>query len=264
MCEPPGYDRRVTVDDQRGQASPIVQYWHSEDVPDEIAELLASFPERNPSLRHLVFHEHTAEAFIAAHLSSREVAAFRDCAVPAMQADYFRYCAILALGGLYSDADFRCVTDLRPLIPAAGDGQLFRGREGNVINGVFAFGSPAHAFLELALEIATANIERRLYDRVYYTTGAPIFMSLIALHENGSFDGLISRTAGSPYAKLARSCCEVIDDYDRVGRALKGIEVAGVGEYQAFVRLPEGSLRYKKSSAHWPNRRGEIFRTSLD
>jgi mannosyltransferase OCH1-like enzyme len=63
-----------------------------------------------------------------------------------MQADYLRYAAVLALGGFYADVDFRRLADLKPLIPSSGHGRLFRGPKGNVINGLFAFGSPGHPF----------------------------------------------------------------------------------------------------------------------
>ncbi|HSN78450.1 MAG TPA: DNA topoisomerase, partial [Anaerolineae bacterium] len=36
------------------------------------------------------------------------------CAIPAMQADYFRYCAALADGGVWADVDLRCQRALRP------------------------------------------------------------------------------------------------------------------------------------------------------
>src|SRR5690348_1645791 len=91
-----------------GRVLPIIQYWHSEQVPEQIAELTATFRDLNPALPHLVFSEAKAEEFIAEHFEAREVAAFRSCAVPAMQADYFRYCAALALGGIYSDVSFYC------------------------------------------------------------------------------------------------------------------------------------------------------------
>lgn len=207
-----------------------------------------------------MFNTASADAFIADQFTSREVASFRACVVPAMQADYFRYCVILALGGLYSDVDFKCTASIRPLVPVDGKGQLFRGPKGNVINSIFAFGSPGHPFLELALEIATANIECRLCDHVYYTTGPPIFMSLVNLHRLGSFDALIKQIPhGSPQREWARSYCEVVDDYSRVSRALQGIEVSQPLAYQPVIQPPTEPLRYRQSPLHWMNFKGSIF-----
>lgn len=238
------------------QGPPIIQYWHSESVPDYIADLLQSFDDLNPDLGHLVFSAPEAEEFIAERFTVREVAAFRACAVPAMQADYFRYCAVLALGGIYADADFRCLAGLRPLLPPSGGGCLFRSRRGNIMNGAFAFGSGGHRFLELALEIATANIERRLCDSVNFVTGPPIFITLAALGVCGSFDKLIARSAGTPLGKFAGPYCEAIGNYDRVAAAIEGVTVAM--SMDAFFRH-EIELPYKRSNTYWANAKGKIF-----
>jgi Glycosyltransferase sugar-binding region containing DXD motif len=250
-------ERSANTDPGRAapHALPIVQYWHAEQPPDYIADLLQTFSDLNPDRRHRVFSAAEAEELIAERFTARELSAFRACAAPAMQADYFRYCAVLALGGIYSDADFRCVAALAPLIPAAGRGRLFRGPKGNVINGLFAFGSPGHPFLELALEVATANIERRLSDHVYFLTGPPIFMALTGLRRCGSFDALIAQTAGSKFERFVKAYCETIGDYGRVSHALEGIRVGATGEHDAFVAPPGIDLPYKSSDAHWTRAR---------
>jgi mannosyltransferase OCH1-like enzyme len=147
------------MQDQDSARLPLIQYWHSDAMPDRIAGLIESFRRLNPDLRHLVFNERSAAAFIGEHYDSRQLRAFRSCAVPAMQADYLRCCAALALGGVYCDAYWQCIARMQPLIPPPGNGRLFQAEKGNIISGIFAFGAPGHAFLELVLEIA--NCEHR-------------------------------------------------------------------------------------------------------
>ena len=239
---------------------PIVQYWHSEPIPDYISDLLATFGEQNPDLLHLVFSERSDTEFIAERFSKRELRAFRACAVPAMQADYFRYCAVLTLGGIFGDADARCIGRIRPLIPAVGSGQLFRRPGGPVINALFGFGSPRHRFLKLVLEIVTANIEQRLCNRVYYTTGPPIFETLHLLHRLGSFDAVIEQNKGRVSEEFVRFYCEVIGEHSRVGNAMEGIEVSPLQKQDAYIRGPGMPLPYKKTDTHWTNLEQEIFR----
>jgi mannosyltransferase OCH1-like enzyme len=240
---------------------PIIQYWHSAEPPDYILELTGTFRGLNPALRHLVFCEAEAEKLIGEHFTAREVSAFRSCAVPAMQADYFRYCAVLALGGLYADADCRCVADVRPFIPDAGGGLLFRGDKGHVINGVFSFGSPGHAFLELALEIATLNIEHRLHRSVFATTGPMIFLGLTHLHQQGSLRTLSRQAADPRDGQAARVYQGVIESYARLDRAFDGVEIAAAGTHRAIVHPAGRELPYKQTSAHWQMVEGSIFRT---
>jgi Glycosyltransferase sugar-binding region containing DXD motif len=241
-------------------ALPVVQYWHCERVPELVVESMATFEACNPGRRHVVFHETSAERFIAEHFTDREVAAFRACAVPAMQADYFRYCAIHALGGLYSDVGWRCVSDLQPLLPTPSRGKLFLAPAGNIINGVFAFGSPGHLLLELTLEVATANIERRISDRVYFTTGVPILIFLLELPRFGSFDAMIARSAGTRLQPLVRAYCEVIGDFARVEPALEGVERVEPDRYRPFIRPAERLAASARGTVHWSEVEGGIFR----
>lgn len=115
---------------------PIIQYWDSGSPPEEVAELIETFREHNPDTPHLVFSESEAERFIAEHFGPREVEAFRACALPAMQADYLRYCAVFALGGIYADADCECHRALQPLVDRSEGGHLFLNHATRIIQQV--------------------------------------------------------------------------------------------------------------------------------
>jgi hypothetical protein len=237
----------------------VIQYWDAEELPGYIAAEVATFADMNPAFQHLVFSEGAAEEFIAEHLGERELGAFRACGVPAMQSDYFRLCAGLVLGGVYADVDFHCTSPLTPIIPDPGKIRLFRATGGNVFSGFFAFRSPGHPFLQLALEIATVNIERRFPDSVYHVAGPPIFFVLVALHRTGSLDKIISGVRSPHFRAILRSYWDVIGDYDRVTAALKGVEIQPPGAHLDFVR-PSVDLAYKGTEAHWLNFKGDIFR----
>lgn len=239
---------------------PIVQYWHSEDVPHYMGDLFQTFGDLNPDRPHLVFDRRSAASFISQHLGPRRLRAFQACAIPAMQADYFRYCAILVLGGAYCDADTRCVASLSSMIPTGRRGRVFLRRDGvAVLNAYFAFGSPGHPLLELALDVATRNIERRVDDSIYAVTGPLIFTNLYRLHRLGSFDALIDFMADRRYAGPARTLCESIDDYDRVSQAFEGVTVSPDSE-NTWICGPGRPLPYKQTGTHWTKFEGGIYR----
>jgi hypothetical protein len=252
----------------------IIRYWHSEDVPEEIAALLAGFDEQNPDLHQLVFHEASAERLIAAHFGAREVAAFRACAVPAMQADYFRCCAVHSLGGVYADADLRCVGALSTLVDDLDGGQLvgWRRMPGRFAdlgmsdeaifgptdrvgpyrwleNGFFAFPSPGHPFLELAVEMMTAHIESRATENLFAATGPGVFTSLYLLRELGSFDAFVQYASHGVLAPVAQLSCDAIDDYGRIERAFKGVRLSLAKSTFRWVR--HAMPAYKDTEAHW-------------
>lgn len=258
----------------------ISQYWNTEVVPDYVTELLASFREANPAFNHRVFSESEAEQFIEKSFGPREAAAFGACAVPSMQSDYFRYCSVLALGGVYADADYRCVRPLRPLIEDSTGGEIFlgptefalKGREAKrVWSGFFAFREPGHPFLRLALEISTANIEARIAERiwpvgekaieaVWLTVGPGVPTLMRFIHEWGSFDAFIDTIAGSDAEPFGKLYCEVIGDYDRIVEAFDGVTVSPYESMTSWVVEPEHSLPYKQTDVHWHNVKTAIFR----
>jgi hypothetical protein len=231
---------------------PIIQYWHSEDVPDQVTEALETFRDRNPGLQHLVFSRTQALELISGYFTPREVAAFRSCAVPAMQADYFRYCAVLALGGVYADVSFRCLRSLRTLIDAADRGVLFRqSRRQIVINGLFLFTAPGSPLLRLALEIATVNIERRAAEKVSLVTGPWVFTGLAALHQLGSLDAAREHTAGQVDTPLVDSLLQAVGDYERVAEAFEGIRISPLSTAGNWIGNSAPPLQYKQSETRW-------------
>ncbi len=234
---------------------PIIQYWHSEDVPEEVERTVASFRRLNPTLPHLLFHERSAEKFIADRFSQREAAAFRACAVPAMQADYLRYCALLALGGFWIDVDFACVRPLSTLAEPRDSGVMFRPKEIDVpANNCFlAFTTPGHPLPRLLLDVSTANVERRNTESVAFITGPWVLMILGLVFRSGSFDAVQQELTDERLARLAYEVQGIVGDADRVVEAFDGVKIISGKRLDEWIRNVGQCLAYKESDDHWVN-----------
>lgn len=230
---------------------PIIQYWHDKSVPSEIKEQIATFRDNNPNLCHFLFNEAEATRLITERFTGREVAAFRACAVPAMQADYFRYCAVLALGGFYADADLRCLKSLHGLIRTGDQGYLFNGEYGQVLNSFFVFAAPSHPLLRLVLDVATANIERRTAEKIWWVTGPWIFSCLSALHSQG-FNATRRRAASTEMERPLEQVLEIIDE-PRLTSAFEGVRVVPYETMKEWLGGASSPLPHKKSDIHWLN-----------
>jgi hypothetical protein len=259
--------------------SAIIQYWHSEEIPEDVATLIETFREHNPDMRHLLFNEASATELIAENFTPREEAAFQACAIPSVQSDFLRYSAVLTLGGIYVDADTRCIAPISPLLQAAEAGTLFgwpelppafrtplyewRERVGPfraVPCNLFGFRSPGHPLLELALEITTANIENQISENAALATGPGIFTSLYLLRELGSIDAFTDYVRGGALEPLAPLLCEVVGDYARIDRAFADVRVAPMSEAGEWVGPPGIPLAYKHTDTHWINTKSSIYR----
>ena len=255
--------------DEKGEPNadrpPVIQYWHSERIPAYIAERLATFRERNPGSPHLIFNERTAAELIAERFGERHVRAFRACAVPAMQADYLRYCAVHAFGGVYVDADMTCVNSLQTIFDR--DGFLLEYPGGPMLNGLFAFAEPEHPFMAMSVEVATGNIERRASESVALATGPMIFTALVRLHRFGSLEDVLASVetgwrnrVTEGWSDFSASIEKAVAEHGPLDRALAGVRIAEHDEGLEWLRNPEFELPYKSTDSYWANWTGTIFR----
>jgi Glycosyltransferase sugar-binding region containing DXD motif len=257
----------------------ITQYWDSEEIPVDVAEMLASFRERNPELEHVVFSRASAERFIGERFGAREAAAFGKCVVPSVQSDYLRYCAVLALGGAYADVDMRCAGPLGSLLDDEAGGTLFgweelppmfqrpayewRERVGAfraIPCGFYAFRSPGHPLLALTLEIATAKVESRLQENAAMAIGPGIFTALYFMRELGSLEAYAEYVRGGAFEPSARLLVETIGDYARVEKAFADVRIPSMAEAGRWVQGPGRALAYKSGPRHWLNSELPLFR----
>ena len=161
-----------------------MQFWHDlGQLPSDVEECVRSWAVWEASgFEHRLFDERTAGAFISRSFSARHKRAFERCYHPAMQADYFRLCYVLAEGGFYVDADDVCIgTDiawlaedgrlkLQPLCYDIATGGMvkpvvFLRADAYDPNWIFYFNnnpliaSPGHPVIEHALSQATRLLE---------------------------------------------------------------------------------------------------------
>lgn len=263
---------------------PIFQYWHSREIPGYISELMQSFSRHNPEFSHRVFDQSAADRLIAAHFGARELACFRACAVRAMQADYFRYCALLSYGGIYADADSRCVGSLRGMFQAAGSAQIFRTGKSFVLDGVevevvtnhlLVFTQPRHPLLELVLSIATSQIERRVGDEpadgqaglvpgkaIWHVTSPGVWTALCQARRMESLDRFFALLANAGLEPLARTICETVGDEERLARAFEGVRITSFDDCEVEHQPGDVSLPYRETDAHWARFTSSIYNSA--
>ena len=119
----------------------------------------------------------TADAFIAFHFDGATRAAFRKCGVPAMQADFFRYCALFVSGGIYVDADTENGGGL-PQFIAKCERAMLMNRQAKVANDFLYFRNAHDPLLKVIISQAVENIEKRVSNNVWLVTGPGIMTQL--------------------------------------------------------------------------------------
>lgn len=249
----------------------LFQYWDSPDPPEEVASWIDGFRGRNPELEHRLFDEAAAADFIGAHFGSRELAAFRALAMPAMQSDYFRLCALYRCGGVYVDADFESREPLAGLLSQAPHGLVLVWFN-EMINGLILIRQPADPFIGACLKLATGNIEQRRFrdasrqgrfHAVRLTAGIGLMNALWALIDETSPDPSLADTPEHLRRKwdapellpFARDAIEVTPDLTASFRSLTRLHMLETARW-----LGTPTPAYKDTGRHWLKWEGAVYR----
>ena len=148
----------------------IFQFWDSEDVPQNIKAYCATWQAMNPGYGYRLFNRRSAADYLGRHASVRVQAAFRRVRSAAGKADIFRLAVLEHEGGIYCDADDRC---LAPLDSLLGTGTMFVAHQEDIgsIGNNFLAAVPHHPVIAHALENAVAGIMAGANDTIWLSTG---------------------------------------------------------------------------------------------
>jgi hypothetical protein len=164
----------------------ILQFWDREP-PEEIAALIAEWRQSNPTWAFRLFEDSSAREFLRANFGGDVAESYDSCHHPAMKSDMFRIAYLLIHGGVYIDADEKC------LQPADA---FFKGWESAAFAAVvspivpfyirngFISAAAGHDILSIAWDlmlrtIAQSRRERRKID-IWLTTGPGILTRAVA------------------------------------------------------------------------------------
>jgi mannosyltransferase OCH1-like enzyme len=167
----------------------LVQYWDTGAPPPQVAALMRTWAD-DPAFLNDVFDRDGAMAYLAARFPDRVVAAFRKCRYPAMQADLFRYCALLDGGGVYVDADTSYGGGMVAMLDGCARGCIMN-RQSKIANDFLYFAAPGDPLLAAVVERAVSNVEGEVSNNVWQVTGPGIMTALYAAPATKSmFEGL--------------------------------------------------------------------------
>jgi hypothetical protein len=160
----------------RRQVAVIYQYWDS-DPPPDIESWMNSWLSAQPEFKLEHFDDSRARKFIADQIGSDAESAYLACRAPAMKADFFRYCALFASGGVYVDAGTVYRGGLADLYAKGDRGVLLRRTAGpavKLINGFMIAKHRGDPLMKFAIDSAITNIRERKSQSVWDVTGPGI------------------------------------------------------------------------------------------
>lgn len=154
----------------------IVQTFRTPSVVRPIHSAVLKWTEMNPEFDYRFFDDAAARDFIASRFGGDVLKAYDSLTPAAFRADLWRYCYLVAEGGVYVDIRMVPVLALRtilgfadeapPAFVAPRDQQGSGGGEGHsYLYNAFIAAAPNHPFLVAALDRAVGMILDRNYGR---------------------------------------------------------------------------------------------------
>jgi tetratricopeptide (TPR) repeat protein len=156
----------------------IHQFWDHE-VPPDIERFMQSWRRLNPGWEVRLFDDQQAREMLARTMPSAVLAAYRRCAEPAQRADLFRLALLAQHGGVYADADDRCLRPLDEFLPAGAELVLYQEDLGTLGNNFLAV-APGDLVMLRALQLAVEAINRGDTDIVWLGTGPGLISRVVA------------------------------------------------------------------------------------
>lgn len=148
----------------------IVQYWHSNALPDDISALMRSWGDTHSDYKHIVLNDETADNFLRANYRDEICRTFHRGREPGQRADILRLAYLASEGGYFIDSDDKCLARLDTFVPAQAE---FAGYQDNygAIGSNFIGAKPGHPVIALALENAVRAVNRGDRDIMWLSTG---------------------------------------------------------------------------------------------
>ena len=146
----------------------ICQYWEGTTTPIDVHDLMLSWHICNHDYSHVIFDRRSALDFIRANVPSAS-AAFRRARGAAGRSDIFRLCFLFARGGVYADADDRCLNALDPHLLGA-DLVVWQEPFGTLGNNFIA-ACPRHPVIETAMNQVIESTMRGDSESIWISTG---------------------------------------------------------------------------------------------
>lgn len=174
----------------------IFQFWDSAEPPEDVSELMESWREHNPGWCYRRFNLAEAREYLAAHATVDVQRAFRSARHVAQKSDIFRLAVLASEGGVYTDADDRCMGCLDALIE--GRELVLRQEHLGSIGNNFIAVRRGHPLIAKALAAAVTAVLRGDSESMWLSTGPGLLTRSLA--------GALSEETGdlSKYLSAAR------------------------------------------------------------
>ncbi|MGE4480374.1 glycosyltransferase [Acidocella sp.] len=157
----------------------INAFWDRPEPPEDVADMMRSWRDRNPDYEWRCFDEARARAYLASKFPGPVSQAYQRVREIPQKADLFRLALLVAEGGIYADADDRCLRALDMVLPRRAALVLAQEEFGCAANHFIA-AVPGHPVLQAALRAVVTALNRGDNEIPWLLSGPGLLTRVLA------------------------------------------------------------------------------------
>jgi mannosyltransferase OCH1-like enzyme len=154
------------------------QYW-DRDPPADVERLMDKTARMNPRFAYRRWDHDTARQLLAELGRPDLLTAYRAARHPAIRADIFRLAVLLREGGVYLDADDRCIAPIDALVPTGVRAAFYQENTGSIGNNFLA-STAGHELIGEALDRAVDAALDGAGESPWLATGPGLLTRVVA------------------------------------------------------------------------------------
>lgn len=181
----------------------LFQYWDSKEIPDQVAGVMNENQILNPDFTYKKFNEAEARSYLREKGESEALRSFQIAPHAAAKADIFRLAVLWHEGGIFLDADDRCLNPLHTFIDLGCRFVGYQEKMMSVGNNFLAV-RPKDPIIRDALQSATVAFSATQGESIWLSTGPGAITRAVALHGTGDDGSLCKGVWIMPMYRLRR------------------------------------------------------------
>ncbi|MDE1895820.1 MAG: tetratricopeptide repeat protein [Rhodospirillales bacterium] len=159
----------------------ITAFWDQPEPPEDVSALMQSWRAHNPGFNWRCFNEAEAGDYLDAKFPAPVLQAYQRTQEVPQKADIFRLAWLVQEGGIYADADDRCLRPLEALLPP-GAGLVLAQEEFGCAANHFIAAAPGHPVLQAALRAVVNAVNRGDSEISWLLSGPGLLTRALAQH----------------------------------------------------------------------------------
>jgi mannosyltransferase OCH1-like enzyme len=166
----------------------IFQTWHTKNIPPLMSQNIELIKSSNPAFKYHLFDDEDCYNFIKENFDEPTLGAFKRLIPGAYKADFWRYCVLYKLGGIYLDIKFKPVNGFKFINLAEKEHWVLDSDKIGIYNALMVC-KPGNPILLKAINQIIENINNNYYgDHCLRPTGPLLLSSYFNDNDKKTFE----------------------------------------------------------------------------